>query len=65
MIGRIIDHEKFKDEHRHRVIHSKGKIRQAYLDRYEQYCFENGLKICKECYKTYEKDCQECSKGVK
>ena len=63
MIGRVIDRKKFEEEHRNRVIHSRGRIRLAYLDRYEEYAFDNGLKICRECYRLYEKNCVECCKG--
>jgi len=65
VFGKIINKEKFEEEHRQRIIHSKGRIRLAYLDRYEQYAYENSLKVCRECYKLYEKNCTKCSEGVK
>lgn len=64
MVGRILDRDKFLESHRQAVLFSVGRVRDAYLDRLKEYAFDNGLKICRNCYRVYEKDCAECGKGV-
>jgi hypothetical protein len=55
----IIDKEKFLEEHRHRVLnYKKESMRKPYLNRLEKYAYDNGLKLCKQCYKVYEKTCK-------
>ena len=61
MVGKIIDKEKFLEEHRQRVLHSIPKIGNSYKARLEEYAYENKLKLCQNCYRTYEGHCQECS----
>jgi len=66
LLGKIIDQEKFLEEHRHRVLNNDPKISYPYLKRLEEYCFNKGLKLCNQCYRTYheEKNCTECSQAA-
>jgi len=65
MVGVILDEEKFLENHRCYVLNNVDKVGRPYLDRLKEYAYDRGLKLCRKCYRVYEKDCAECGKVVK
>lgn len=65
MVGIILDKKKFLESHRCSVLNNVARVGLPYLDRLKEYAYHRGLRLCRKCYRVYEKDCAECGKGDK